>query len=157
VDQLNSFGEDACGRLLVVSLAGPVYRLLDGAPSACGSSAPGPPAVAPDTRACVVSTSVRGLRSVRRLKRFTVTLRTDEPCVAEVRARIRGVARFKTVAPRVTPGTRTVARLGLTTRGARAVRRALRRHKTLRVELTVRVRDATGNERTKTRRVRVRG
>ena len=56
VDSLSSFGEDACGRILVVSLAGPVYRLVDGAPSACarrtrawtGGRRPA------DTRACVV-------------------------------------------------------------------------------------------------------
>jgi hypothetical protein len=156
VPQLSSFGEDACGRLLVVSLAGPVYRLVDGALSACGSTPPGPVAPPADTRACVVSTSVSGLRSVRRLKRFTVTLRTDEACVAEIRARIRGVARFKTVAPAVTPGRRTVVRVGLTTHGAKAVRRALRRHRSLRVELTVRARDAAGNERTRSRFVRVR-
>ena len=36
VPDLSSFGEDACGRILVVSLAGPVYRLVDGTPSPCG-------------------------------------------------------------------------------------------------------------------------
>ena len=43
----SSFGEDACGRLLVVSLNGPVYRLLDGAPSACAPTAPPPAPSAP--------------------------------------------------------------------------------------------------------------
>ena len=39
VPDLSSFGEDACGRILVVSLAGPVYRLVDGALSPCGAPA----------------------------------------------------------------------------------------------------------------------
>ncbi len=53
VGSLSSFGQDACGRILVVSLSGPVYRLLDGAPSACAPAAPGPaPPPAADVRAC---------------------------------------------------------------------------------------------------------
>jgi hypothetical protein len=156
VDSLSSFGEDACGRILVVSLSGPVYRLLDGAPSACQSSAPGPAAPPADTRACVLSARVTGMGSVRRTRRLTVALRTDEACRAEVRARIRGVAGFKTTADALAPGRRTVRRVRLTARGARAVRRALRRHRTLRVEVTVRARDAAGNERTLSQTVRVR-
>ena len=41
VADLSSFGEDACGRILVVSLAGPVYRLVDGALSPCGAAGDG--------------------------------------------------------------------------------------------------------------------
>jgi glucose/arabinose dehydrogenase len=33
--ELASFGEDACGRLYVVSLAGPVYRIAEGSGSTC--------------------------------------------------------------------------------------------------------------------------
>ena len=95
----SSFGEDACGRLLVVSLNGPVYRLLDGAPSECapGAPPPGPGAAAArrDTRACAVSARVSGLRSVRRLRRLTLSLRADEACRATVSGRIRGVASFR--------------------------------------------------------------
>ena len=32
---VSSFGEDACGRVYVVSLVGPVYRLGDGSPAPC--------------------------------------------------------------------------------------------------------------------------
>ena len=104
VDSLSSFGEDACGRILVVSLAGPVYRLVDGAPSACASSAPGPAAPPADTRACVLSARVTGLRSVRRTRRLTIALRTDEACAATVAARVRGVASFKAGARRSSAG-----------------------------------------------------
>src|SRR4051812_31378714 len=81
VAQLSSFGEDVCGRLFVVSLTGPVSRLVDGAPSPCGM-APAPPAVVPpaDTRPCSLALRVTGLRSVRRRHYVSVALRTDEAC-----------------------------------------------------------------------------
>ena len=44
VQSLSSFGEDACGRVLVVSLNGPVYRLVDGTATPCGwTPTPTPP------------------------------------------------------------------------------------------------------------------
>ncbi|HWO47401.1 MAG TPA: PQQ-dependent sugar dehydrogenase, partial [Solirubrobacterales bacterium] len=36
IAELNSFGEDSCGRLYAVSGAGPVYRLAAGTPTDCG-------------------------------------------------------------------------------------------------------------------------
>ena len=59
----SSFGEDACGRLLVVSLNGPVYRLLDGAPSACAPAAPPP---APGTPPVSRHARLRRLRARQR-------------------------------------------------------------------------------------------
>lgn len=44
VQALSSFGEDACGRVLVVSLNGPVYRLVDGAATPCPAGEPTPTA-----------------------------------------------------------------------------------------------------------------
>jgi glucose/arabinose dehydrogenase len=35
LDFVSSFGEDACGRVYVVSLTGPIYRLGDGSPAPC--------------------------------------------------------------------------------------------------------------------------
>jgi hypothetical protein len=159
VDSPTSFGEDSCGRLLVVSRPGPVYRIVDGAPSPCVSTTPPPVIVAPprDARACAVALRVTGLRSVRRLKRISVALRVDEACSATVSGRIRGVARFKTARGSVAVGTRTVLRLRLTAKGRRAVRAALRRHKSLRATVRVQVVDGAGNLRTATRGVRVRG
>jgi len=49
VPGLSSFGEDMCGRLFVMSLGGPVYRLVDGAPSACPTRQL-PPPPPPDDR-----------------------------------------------------------------------------------------------------------
>ena len=145
VSSLSSFGEDACGRILVVSLGGPVYRLVDGALSACVSSAPGPPAAPADTRACVLSARVTGTRTVRRTRRLTVALRSDEACRAVVSARVRGVASFRDARVRLERGKRAVVRVRLTSRGGRALRRALRRHPSLRVAVTVRATDAAGN------------
>jgi hypothetical protein len=157
VDSLSSFGEDACGRLLVVSLAGPVYRLVDGAPSACSSTAPGPVAPPADVRPCALSARVTGVRSVRRLKRLSVALRTDEACRATVTARIRGVASFRTARGALVAGRRSVVRLRLSARGTRAIRRELRRHRSLRVVLRFRATDAAGNVARLTRTVRIRG
>jgi glucose/arabinose dehydrogenase len=51
VERPTSFGEDADGRVYVVSRAGPVYRLVDGSPPDCESPPPavaGPPAAEPE-------------------------------------------------------------------------------------------------------------
>ncbi|MBE2320425.1 PQQ-dependent sugar dehydrogenase [Solirubrobacter sp. CPCC 204708] len=42
VSSLSSFGEDACGRILAVSLAGPVYRIVDGTATPCEAEPPLP-------------------------------------------------------------------------------------------------------------------
>jgi glucose/arabinose dehydrogenase len=42
VDELNSFGEDSCGRLYAVSGSGPVYRLVGPQAAVCGSSGGSP-------------------------------------------------------------------------------------------------------------------
>jgi hypothetical protein len=157
VPQLSSFGEDACGRILVVSLSGPVSRLVDGAPSSCVPAGPPPAGSGPaDTRACKVSMKVAGLRSVGRRHRLTATLRSDEACRATVRARIAGVASFRTAKRSLGAGRRTTVTLRLTARGRNAVRRALRRHKSLRVTVALEAIDATGNIRTLSRRARIR-
>jgi hypothetical protein len=88
---------------------------------------------------------------------LTVSLRTDEACRATVSARIRGVATFRTAKRSLVAGTRSVVRLKLTARGTSAVRRALKRHRSLRVAVRVQALDATGNIRSLSRGVRVRG
>ena len=156
---VSSFGEDACGRLFVLSLNGPVYRLVDGAPSSCTPTAPAPTPVTPpaDARACGVTARVSGLRSVRRLRRLTLTLRSDEACRATVSARIKGVATFRSTVRALGSGKRHVVRVRLAARGARAVRRALGRRTSLRVTYRVQAVDAAGNVRTLARAARVKG
>jgi hypothetical protein len=134
VPSLSSFGQDACGRILVVSLSGPVYRLVDGAPSPCGAA--GPPNAPPAPAACRLSGRVTGLHGVRRTHRITLALRADKACRVKATARIRGVGWFKSRTLSVS-AKRTVARLRLTIHGQRAVGRAFRRHALLRVALRV--------------------
>ncbi|HEX5988592.1 MAG TPA: PQQ-dependent sugar dehydrogenase [Solirubrobacterales bacterium] len=57
VDNLNSFGEDSCGRLYAVSGNGPVYRLVGTQAATCGNPQPGAAALAP---------SYVGVRALRR-------------------------------------------------------------------------------------------
>ncbi|MDA0184097.1 PQQ-dependent sugar dehydrogenase [Solirubrobacter phytolaccae] len=156
VQGLSSFGEDACGRIFVVSLNGPVWRLVDGAPSACDLGSP-PATVVPDTRACSLALRATGVRSVRKYRRLTVALRTDEGCRATVKASIKGIAQFRSTKTSLTAGKRAVVRVKLTARGVRAVRSALRRKASLRVAVRVTAVDAVGNVRTLSRAVKIRG
>jgi hypothetical protein len=43
IDNLNSFGEDSCGRLYAISGNGPVYRIVGPESATCASGAPPPP------------------------------------------------------------------------------------------------------------------
>jgi hypothetical protein len=139
VPYLSSFGEDSCGRLFAVSLHGPVYRIVDGALSACG---------APDRRACALSARITGGRRVARLRYLSVALRTDEACTARVSA-----ARFRSRPVALAAGTRSIVRLLVAPRALRS----LRRGRSLRTVVRVRAVDTAGNVATLTRGVRVKG
>jgi hypothetical protein len=145
---LSSFGQDACGRILVVSLDGPVYRLADGAPSACGSTAPPVPK---DTQACKLSARVVRYRA----SRLTLSLRSDEACRATIGARVRGVTSFTRVTKRLAAGKRTSVALRLSKSCARKVRGALRRHRSLRVAIRLATADASGNRKALNRVYRI--
>jgi hypothetical protein len=152
VPDLSSFGEDACARILVVSLAGTVSRMVDGAPTPCGdptptptpsptpivtaaptaTPAPLPIAAAVDRRACAVEFRVTGFRSLRRRGYLSVALRTDEACRATISAR-----GFRKVTANVRPGTRPIVKL---------------RGRARRITVTVRTLDAAGNAGRVTRR-----
>jgi hypothetical protein len=162
---LSAFGEDGCGRILVVSLSGPVSRLVDGTPAPCGDPAPTPTttptptrtptetasptptplAVASPTppplpvaaRPCALSVRITGLASLGRRRYLSVAVRADEPCRATISAR-----GFRTTTVPLVPGARSVVKLRLDRR------RALPR--------TVAVRVAAPDARTLTTSVRVR-
>jgi glucose/arabinose dehydrogenase len=180
VPSLNSFGEDACGRVYVASLDGPVYRLASS--GACGAvpavaAAPGAPggavagAAAPDTRAPRLTLRAAARQRVLRLGFVAVRVRCDEACrlrgrgtVTVTRRRASATATAAAVAPLAT---RTVSRslpAGRTTRLrlslSRAVRARLRRAlerpgrtATIRVALTAT--DAARNAARRSVRVRV--
>jgi glucose/arabinose dehydrogenase len=167
VPALAGIGEDACGRLLAVSLAGPVSRVIDGTATPCDGVTPTatptptptptttplgeptttpvtvavPPRVLPvaDVRPCAVSARITGVHALKRRGYLSVALRTDEACRATVTAR-----GFRTVAARLVPGKRLVVKLRRTTSRSRSV------------AVRVAARDAGGNVRTLDRRVHLR-
>jgi hypothetical protein len=160
VSSLSAFGEDACGRVLVVSLTGPVSRLVDGTPTPCGGLAPSPTATptataspAPASLAtasptppplsaavppCALSIRVTGLASLGRRRYLSIALRTDASCRATISAR-----RFRSATVALVPGKRAVVKLRLDRRRA--------------LPGTVAIRVAAPNARILTTSVRVRG
>jgi Glucose / Sorbosone dehydrogenase len=142
VASVSSFGEDACGRIYVTSLAGPVYRIQDGALSPCAFPAPPTPPPVPaavDRTAPRLRISVRGLR--RRHLRLRV--RCDEPCRVTASGRLRGLGRLKTARRSLPANRRMLVRL----RMSRRIARQARRRRRVVAVVTVRARDAAGNER----------
>ncbi len=74
VGDLNSFGEDSCGRVYAVSGEGPVYRLTGSTPNTCASSEPPVKQLAPAT------VSIRAVtRRVKRNGRAQITVWVS-PC-----------------------------------------------------------------------------
>ena len=170
VAALSSFGEDACGEVYATSLNGPVYRLTSGASNGCaapvsapapGGGAPpaGPPVngggasgAAPDRTAPTVRLTAARRQRARRTIR--VTLSCDERCTAALRARgldRRAALAHRTLAPRARVG----VRLTLTRAFQRALRRSLRRHRSVALIVRVRAVDAAGNGRSAALRLSV--
>jgi hypothetical protein len=72
VENLNSFGEDSCGRLYAISGNGPVYRLLGPEAATCSTPAPAAPAYTPSPAASFIG--IRAVsRKVRRHRRGLLT------------------------------------------------------------------------------------
>jgi glucose/arabinose dehydrogenase len=170
VPSLNSFGEDACGRVYAVSLTGPVYRLASTGACAAVVPAPGaapPGAAAADARAPRLT--VRTARRQRVLRKGYVRLRVacDEACtvrargtvvLARRRVRAAAVARpVTTTARRTLAAGRTAAlrlRLGRVNRAR--IRRALARpRRTASVRVVLTATDAARNAGRRTVRVRI--
>jgi glucose/arabinose dehydrogenase len=156
---LSSFGEDACARVYLVSLDGPVSRIQDGAATACTFPPPtgGGGGPAADTTAPHVSMRARGLRRVVRRRAISLLVRCDEACALSAAGRLRGISRLRTARRDLAPAQARTVRVRLSRRTTRRLRSALRRRASVRATLTVRVRDAAGNQRRVMRRVRVRG
>ena len=154
VNSLSSFGEDACGRLYATSLNGPVYRIQDGAATACSLVAPTvPPGT--DTAAPRLTMSIGGLKTALKRRRLRLTMHCDEPCRAAITTRLRNVRRLKTAHRPLAANTRTVVRQTLSKKTVRRLRAALRRRGAVRVSVSVRVTDAAGNARRVVRRARL--
>jgi hypothetical protein len=178
VPSLNSFGEDACGRVYVASLDGPVYRLASS--GGCGAApavaaAPATPAgavagaAARDARAPRLTVRAAARQRVLRLGFVAVRVGCDEACALRARGTVivrrrRGTATAAAVAPLATrtvrrallPGRTTRLRLPLS-RAARArLRRALaRRGRTATIRVALTATDAARNAARRSVRVRV--
>ena len=165
-----SFGTDACHRVYVVSIAGPVSRLQDGAATQCPApgapagtagapvpaGAPGtgtaPPPLRPDTRAPVATlTATSRQRLVRR--GVLVRARSDEAGSLAIAGRVRIGRRGRSLGLRterraVAARQRLAIRLTAPAAHARRIRAALRRGRTVRVRVRAWSRDQADNRST---------
>jgi hypothetical protein len=165
VPGLAGFGEDACARVYVASLNGPVYRL-----STTGACVPpgSPGAQGPDRRAPAF-TYLRAARRQHALRTgfVSVRVRCDEQCslrasgrISITRTRARKAAasalRTRTAKATVVANTRTTLRLRLSKPTRAAVRRSLARvHRRATVRIALRASDAAKNARSRTVRVQI--
>jgi Glucose / Sorbosone dehydrogenase len=157
VSGLSSFGEDACGRLYAASFNGPVYRIQDGAATACtfapptGGSAP----TVPDTTAPRLSVAIGGLKTALKRRRLRLTMRCNEACRTTITTRLRNVRRLKTAHRPLAANAKTLVRLKLSRKTVRRLRAALQRRGAVRLSVSVRVTDTAGNTRRVVRRARL--
>jgi glucose/arabinose dehydrogenase len=161
VPGLSGFGEDACARVYVVSLNGPVYRLA--ASGACTTPTP-----VADKRAPAF-TLLRAAKRQHALRTgyVSVRVRCDEQCtlratgrvlISRSRARSAAARALKTRSARATvvANTRTTLRLRLSRATRRTVKRALSRpHRRAFVRISLQATDTAGNARQRTLRVQI--
>ena len=185
VDQIDSFGEDGCGRLYAVSLNGPVYRLSTS--GACAGPAPVPFATSPvpgaapisapaptapggavvDRRAPALKLQVAAKQRALRHGYVQVAAVCDEPCTVRALAKLNlsGRARkAEKAAPKLVArpvrrslaaATRVLLRLPLTKPTRRAIRTALASGRAAFATVSVVATDRAGNAKTTTTRVRI--
>jgi glucose/arabinose dehydrogenase len=165
VPSLSSFGEDACGRVYVTSLAGPVYRIADGGECVPGQ---GVGARSGDTRPPSLRVRVKHLQRVLRTGVLQLRVRCDEQCTVrtgggvQVRRMAQGsaatsVLSFTSVRRTLAGGALVRLRVPVSARTRRAVRRAFARgDRRVTARLTLRATDAAGNLTRRTVLIRVR-
>jgi hypothetical protein len=137
VTQPSSFGEDACGRVYVASLSGPVYRLVDSTPTECPvhTSQPAQDTAGPGLR--LDGKRRQGIKD----RRFSVKATVDEPATVElsgavvVRKRGRELFELAQETEELAPGATERIAWKLSRKEARRVERKLGRGK--RIEATV--------------------
>jgi hypothetical protein len=153
---LVSFAEDTCGRLYVVSLNGAVERIHDGPASPCPPPPPVPaPAPLPDRTSPRVRIELarKGRVGMRATPRIALT--ATESCRVTVRAHV-GKVKLKRVRTPLRGGQRTILRLRTTRKGAKKLRKMLRRHRRATMIVSVTARDAAGNTGRVQRRMKIR-
>ncbi len=147
VSTLTSFGEDACGRVYAASLAGPVYRIQEGAGSSC---APGTPGTA-DTTAPGVRVKLAGVRNALKKRRLLVRIRCTEACRIALGTRLKKVRRLATRHRNLAADKRKTVKLKL----SKPLARKIKRRRFVRIQVTVRATDAAGNTRKVVKRGRI--
>jgi hypothetical protein len=140
ITRLTSFGEDSCGHIYAASLDGPVYRLQDGAESACAAST--------DRTPPHVSAKLSGVRKALKKRRLRMAVRCDERCSVAIGTRLRKVRRLATRHRNLAAGQRKVVTLKLSKKTVERARHRLRHHRSIKISVAVRGTDAAGNSRT---------
>ena len=169
VAALSSFGEDACGRVLVTSLDGALYRVREAGaadppcvppPPGSGPTPPGgpaPPAGGGDDRRppllSVALGSVRGLVATGRLR---PRVGCDEPCVVRAGTSVADIRRRSSGRALAGPDKQRFMTVRLSTAQRRVLSRALRRRPSVTLKVTFTATDAGGNRSTVLKRARLR-
>jgi hypothetical protein len=185
VDQLDSFGEDGCGRLYAVSLAGPVYRLAT--TGACAGPAPVPfaplavapapsptttpvPVVAPtvvDRRAPLIKLSTAKRQRALRRGYISVSAACDEQCRLTAtgklnlsgptpkRAKAVSALKVKPVKRSLAANARVALKLPIPAKTRISLRRSVAHGRAAFATVTILATDLAGNQRSTTVRVRL--
>ena len=162
VPELSSFGEDACGRVYVTSLEGPVYRLAQSGECVLREDVG---ARAADTTPPSVRVRVKHLQRMLRTGMLQLRVRCDEQCTVrtgggmQVRRRLVRISSFGLGSLRRTIAAGALVRLRVRVPASsrQAVRRVLARGgRTVTARLVLRVADEAGNARRRTVLIRVR-
>jgi hypothetical protein len=120
------------------------------------AQAPQPPQHVRDVRKPRLRVAIRGRRSLLARRRLRVEVWTDERATVTAAGRLRRIGAFRRARRTVPPAARRVLRVRLGVAKARALRRVLRRRGRARAVLTVRARDAAGNETVVRRHLKIR-
>lgn len=154
VSGLSSFGEDSCGHIYVAARdGGAVYRVQDGAPSACASTAPG--GAGGTVSGDVTAPRLRASILKRKGRRLRIAMRCDEACRVAVSTRLKRVRRLATRRRSLAANQRTVVSVKMSRATAKRLRKAIARRGFVRIAMTVRATDAAGNRSVVTRRGRL--
>jgi hypothetical protein len=158
VSGLSSFGMNSCGHIFAASRGSDaVYRLQDGAPSACQTETPSPaPGPVGDATKPKVSVTLPKLGKVLGRRSLRVAVRCNEACRVSVAPRLRRVGMLTTRHRSLAAGKRAVFTVKLNGKTVRKLRRTIDRRGSVRVEITVRATDVAGNRRVITQRGRLR-
>jgi hypothetical protein len=161
VPSTSSFGEDACGRVYVASLNGPVYRIEDGASGCSLPAPPAPPGAPPATTSHRgipprLGVAVSGRRTALTRRRLRVAVRSDVAADVSAGGRVRRAGALRGAAGHVAAGGRRILNVRLRPAVARRARGVLARRGRAVVRITVRGRDAEGDVATVRRSVTLR-